>query len=169
MARRCASSPSVQRERRLASGNAASAPALIRPPTTGDAESIAELLGVLGYPATPAEVLARLERLTKLESAVIFVAEADGRAVGVVTGHLFPAIHANATVAWLTTLVVGERYQHRGIGAQLTAVIEDWARANGAVRVSLTSGFQRKEAHAFYEHLGYERTGLRLTKPLNTP
>jgi len=141
----------------------------MRAPTPDDAEAIAELLGVLGYPATPGEARERLARLDELETATVVVAEADGRAVGLVTGHVFPAIHASATVAWLTTLVVSDRYQHRGIGAQLTAVIEDWARAKGAVRVSLTSGLQRHEAHVFYEHLGFERTGLRLTKALNTP
>lgn len=143
--------------------------AVIRAPTPRDADAMAELLGVLGYPATAAEVRERLARLDEFETATIIVAEVDGRAVGIVTGHVFPSIHANATVALLTTLVVSDRHQNRGIGAQLTVAIEDWARRQGAVRVSLTSGMQRHEAHAFYEHLGYERTGLRLTKVLNTP
>ena len=171
MAPRCALSPSAKLDTHLRPdrGRAVgSSAALIRAPTPDDAAAIAELLGVLGYPATPVEVRERLARFDEVETATIAVAELEGRAVGLVTGHVFSSIHAGATVAWLTTLVVSDRYQNRGIGAQLTAVIEDWARQKGAVRVSLTSGLQRHEAHAFYEHLGFERTGVRLTKGLNT-
>jgi hypothetical protein len=32
--------------------------------------------------------------------------------------------------------------------------------------LSLTSGLHREDAHAFYEGLGYERSGLRLSRPL---
>jgi GNAT superfamily N-acetyltransferase len=170
-ARRCASYPSAKRGTRLRPDRdrpVGSTAALIRAPAPDDAEAIAELLGVLGYPATPVEVRERLTRFDGIETATIAVAELDGRVVGLVTGHVFSAIHAGATVAWLTTLVVSDRFQNRGIGAQLTAVIEDWARQKGAVRVSLTSGLQRHEAHVFYEHLGFERTGVRLTKALNT-
>jgi GNAT superfamily N-acetyltransferase len=140
--------------------------ASIRAPTPADAEAIAELLGVLGYPATRDEVLERLPRLTESESVVILVADVEGRAVGVVTGHVFSSIHVSGPVAWLTTLVVSDRHQHQGIGAQLASAIEHWARDHGAARVSVTSGQQRHGAHRFYERLGYERTGVRLTKAL---
>ena len=138
----------------------------IRPATPSDAGDVAELLGVLGYPATAAEVRERLGRMDRLDWAVTLVAELEGRAVGIVTGHVLPSIHSTPPVAWLTTLVVNEALQGRGIGAQLTRAIEGWAREQGAVRLSLTSGLQRAGAHAFYERLGYERTGVRLTKSL---
>jgi GNAT superfamily N-acetyltransferase len=151
-------------ESRLPASN--SSVASVRAPTPADAEAIAELVGVLGYPATPEEVVVRLARLAEWDAAVIIVAEADGRVVGLVTGHVFPSIHVTGPVAWLTTLVVSDRYQHRGIGAQLTGEIERWARQQGAARVSVTSGAQRHAAHLFYERLGFERTGVRLTKVL---
>jgi GNAT superfamily N-acetyltransferase len=122
-------------------------------------------MDVLGYPTNTAEVRDRLSRM-KADAVVVLVADMDGRAVGIVTGHVVHSIHATPVVAWLTTLSVGERHQRRGIGAELTRALEDWARKQGAVRVSLTSGLQRAGAHAFYEGLGYERTGIRLTKPL---
>jgi GNAT superfamily N-acetyltransferase len=69
-------------------------------------------------------------------------------------------------VAWLTTLVVGGSYHRRGVGRYLTEAIESWARQHGAERMSVTSGKHRDGAHTFYERLGYERTGVRLTKRL---
>jgi GNAT superfamily N-acetyltransferase len=140
--------------------------ASIRHATPADAEAIASLVGELGYPSTAGDVVSRLARLNDFQAAVAFIAEIDGVVAGVVTGHVFPSIHDSANVAWLTTLVVGLRYQRRGIGKYLTDAIETWARGQGAVRVSLTSGQHRDGAHAFYRELGYQYTGVRLTKPL---
>ncbi len=138
----------------------------IRSAAAHDAAPIADLLGQLGYPATPEVVLTRLARLAPLHDAVALVAEVEGEVLGVVTGHVFPTIHASSLVAWLTTLVVSNRHQQAGIGTQLTAAVEHWAREHGAVRISVTSGTHRDGAHAFYERIGYEHTGLRLTKAL---
>jgi GNAT superfamily N-acetyltransferase len=133
--------------------------------TPADADAIAELMDVLGYPTSAAEVRDRLSRMNT-DSIVVLVADIDGRAAGVVTGHVVYSIHSTPGVAWLTTLAVSERHQRQGIGASLTRALEEWARNKGAIRVSLTSGLQRAGAHSFYEGLGYERTGVRLTKPL---
>ena len=161
------SAPTGERSLRRSGAVHPGAPVVrIREAKATDADAIAELLGVLGYPATSAEVRKRLTRLKKLDSAVILVADLEGRAVGVVTGHVMAAIHSTPIVAWLTVLSVSDRHQQMGIGAKLTGAVEDWARKQGAIRVSLTSGLQRAGAHAFYERLGYERTGLRLTKAL---
>ena len=138
----------------------------VRPARPADAGAIAELLGQLGYPTTAQEVLGRLAGFRDLSSDIALVAETDGLVTGVGTGHLFHSIHSTPLVAWLTTLVVRDNCQHSGIGRQLALALEDWARSHGAVRISVTSGKHREGAHAFYEHLGYERTGLRLTKPL---
>lgn len=139
---------------------------VIRSATPADAEPMADLLTHLGYPATASEVLTRLAHVDALGSAVVLVAELDSDVVGLATGHLFPSIHMSPPAAWLTTLVVAEQHARRGIGRRLSGAVEFWARSHGAVRLSVTSGIHRDGAHAFYEHIGYERTGLRLTKTL---
>jgi predicted N-acetyltransferase YhbS len=139
---------------------------ICRPAATADAPVIAELLGQLGYPATAEDVVDRLARLEHFRDAIALVAEIDGRVVGVVTGHVFPSIHAQSLVAWLTTLVVSEDHYNVGVGRRLAEAVEEWARGHGAARISVTSGKHRDGAHAFYEHIGYERTGVRLTKIL---
>jgi GNAT superfamily N-acetyltransferase len=139
----------------------------IRPAAAADASAIADLLDQLGYPTTVDEVEHRLQRLRVFGDAIAIVKEMDGRVVGLATGHSFPAIHSATPVAWLTTLVVSEGVRGRGVGRELVTAVEEWARRRGAVRISVTSGKQRLHAHAFYEHIGYELTGVRLTKPLS--
>lgn len=138
----------------------------IRSAVSTDASTIAVLLGQLGYPATPEEAAVQLAHLQESPCAVAFVAELEGRVIGLITCHVFPSIHAPAIVAWITTLVVDEKHLQKGIGKQLCKTVESWAQDHGAARVSVTSGKHRDGAHAFYETIGYERTGVRLTKVL---
>ena len=138
----------------------------IRPPTASDADAIGDLLGQLGYPATANDVVARLARLETSSDALTRVADLHGRAVGVVTAHLFVSIHATENVVWLTTLVVNHEHRHAGIGRQLVAAAEAWAVLHGAQKISVSSGTHRDDAHAFYLAAGYQRTGVRLTRSL---
>jgi GNAT superfamily N-acetyltransferase len=143
----------------------------IREANAEDAGPIARLLEQLGYPSTSEEVAARLLRLNDFGSAIVHVAEVHVQPVGVITCHVFPSIHATAPTAWLTTLVVDKQFAGKGIGTALTSSAEGWARSRGASRIVVTSGNHRDGAHAFYERLGYERTGVRLAKllfPLQT-
>ncbi|MET0532276.1 MAG: GNAT family N-acetyltransferase [Microvirga sp.] len=45
-----------------------------------------------------------------------------------------------------------------GIGARMMAFAEDYARTNGATAMELTSNKTRKDAHRFYERLGFSRS-----------
>jgi GNAT superfamily N-acetyltransferase len=139
--------------------------AVIRAPRPDDAPAIASLLTELGYPVRPDEMPARLTALSG-DSTAIWVAELDGEVVALGTGRLFAAINQDAPVAWLTALVVAERVRRRGVGKQLVAIAEDWARQHGASRLTLTSALHRREAHEFYRRLGYDHTGVRLAKQL---
>jgi GNAT superfamily N-acetyltransferase len=138
---------------------------IVRAPRDSDAGAIAPLLGQLGYPSTPQQVATQLQALRGDEPAsVMWVAELDGAVVGVATARAFPGIHIPDPVAWLTVLVVDESVRGRGVGRRLVTEAEQWARARGAKRLSLTSAVHRKEAHQFYINLGYQQTGVRLAK-----
>lgn len=54
-------------------------------------------------------------------------------------------------------VVVARSARGRGIGAQLMRELESRAEANGCAYLMLVSGAERKEAHAFYEALGYRQ------------
>lgn len=139
-------------------------PPSVRPPTARDAPAISALVAQLGYPAPAEAIPARLAALGSDSKAIALVAETGGEIVGIVTGHIIHSIHDDHPVAQLTTLVVADAHRGAGVGSLLVSRIEEWAKASGAGRISLTSGLQRHESHRFYENRGYERSGVRLAK-----
>jgi GNAT superfamily N-acetyltransferase len=137
----------------------------IRQAAPEDATALGSLLDQLGYPTSAAEIPRRLDNLHARPGTVVLVAEGDnGDVLGVVTVHLFQALHANEPVAWLTAVVVEEKSRGQGVGSALVARAEEWAVEHGALRISLTSALHRESAHAFYKAREYEHTGVRLTK-----
>jgi GNAT superfamily N-acetyltransferase len=137
----------------------------IRPAGLGDAPTLARLLDQLGYPADAAEIPERIEKMSGHPGTTVLIAEDEtGEAVGMVTVHLFPAIHTSEPAAWLTAVVVDEKARGQGVGSALLKHAEDWAIGQGALRISLTSALHREAAHEFYKARDYEHTGVRLTK-----
>ena len=67
----------------------------------------------------------------------------------------------------MTALVVDERARGRGVGRALVDASVGWARSRGCVLLEVTSNRRRSDAHAFYEHLGFERSSYRFAKPLS--
>ena len=120
----------------------------------------------LGHPMTPEQIVTQLRALAKFPGAAAWVAEHNGAVVGYGQSHVIPSLHYPKAIAQLTALVVAQRVQGSGIGKELVAEIERWAKAQGAERISLTSALHRGPAHAFYKKLGYEHTGVRLAKNL---
>ena len=139
---------------------------LIRAARPADAAAISELVAELGYPSASDAVPQRLDALEAAGRAVALVAEVDGRVVGLLTAHTLATLHHPHPVAWITTLVVGAEARGTGVGRLLVRGAEDWARGVGATRMSVTSGTQRDDAHAFYRRIGYDQTGVRFGKRL---
>jgi predicted N-acetyltransferase YhbS len=65
---------------------------------------------------------------------------------------------------WVTLVAEEGAAPRRGVGAELVRALERRAAAAGAGKIVVTSATRRADAHAFYEKLGYERTGLRFGK-----
>ena len=138
----------------------------IRDASPADAAELADLLGQLGYPTAPEAVEARLERLGLVGDRV-FVAELDGRTVGL--GHLqvTPAIERERPAAKIGALVVDQAHRGSGIGRALVEAMETEARTRGCELLFLTTAARRKDAHVFYERVGLEETGKRFGKELS--
>jgi N-acetylglutamate synthase-like GNAT family acetyltransferase len=141
---------------------------VIKPTTrrarAGDAPAIAALLGTLGYLTTADRIPERLTGLEAERSAIAFVAELDGKVVGLATVHVFAAIHVDHATAYLTALAVDENHRREGIGTILVLVAMAWAREQGAQRLSLVTGIERHESQRFYESLGFALTGYRYSR-----
>lgn len=140
----------------------------VRPVLPTDAEPIARLLTQLGYPTVATDLPARLERLAGSRGMAL-VAEQDGRVVGLATAHRLAVLNRPHDVTWITTLIVDEAARGSGAGRALVEAIEREARATGCERLSVTTYDHLTGAQAFYQRLGFARTGQRFGKRLSTP
>lgn len=126
----------------------------VRRARANDAERIAELMRQLGYDAPASEIAKRIERSD--DDRAVFVAEADAVTLG------WAAICAEegfveGRQAWIEGFVVDERVRSGGIGAQLLATAEAWARERGCGVMRVQSNVLRERAHGFYERHGYAK------------
>jgi GNAT superfamily N-acetyltransferase len=130
-------------------------PVKIRAAIPDDASQLAELSRQLGYPAQPEEMKRRLARVQPDEEHALFVAEHPGGGIaGWIHVFLYHSIE-NATRAEVGGLVVDERCRSQGVGHQLLARAEQWAREKGCRAIGLRSNVIRERAHSFYEREGY--------------
>ncbi len=140
----------------------------IRRAKSADAQQIAALCGQLGYPATAAQMRARLRRIALASQHAVFVAESskDG-VIGWVHVSKQPLLEVEIR-AEVNGLVVAEGQRSLGAGARLLAAAEDWARKRGCKSMSVRSNVIRERAHKFYERNGYEhyKTQKSFRKPL---
>lgn len=138
----------------------------IRPVTPADAGPVAKLLEQLGYSAAPASIPARLEALRGDGGIALVAVTDDGRIVGAASAAKHATLHADHPTGYITALVTDATIRRQGIGRQLVAAIEQWARDNGCHRLSVTSAERRADAHAFYPSCGFPYSGRRFTKSL---
>ncbi|MBR6185312.1 MAG: GNAT family N-acetyltransferase [Clostridia bacterium] len=97
---------------------------------------------------------------------VTFVAEADGKIVGLVTAVKVLAIGHPGGYVKMNGIGVLPEYRHQGIGKALMEHVERFAVKQGAPYVGLASGINRVEAHAFYGNSGYQKTSYWFRKNL---
>jgi ribosomal protein S18 acetylase RimI-like enzyme len=123
-----------------------------------DAAAVARLSDELGYPAEPAEIAARFDRVVGDPDAAVFVAhEGDD----VVRGWLHVAATKDLVSAEhgeIRALVVGEEVRGRGIGRRLLDAAEAWAVQRGYGVMKVRSNVVRTRARSFYERAGYAVT-----------
>jgi GNAT superfamily N-acetyltransferase len=70
---------------------------------------------------------------------------------------------------WVFDLVTSQNVRSQGHGRTLLAHLETLGKEAGCDTIALSSGFQRIDAHRFYEaHMGYERQAYTFVKNLKT-
>jgi GNAT superfamily N-acetyltransferase len=140
----------------------------VRRASRADAQPIAALCVQLGYPTSPEEVVRRLAKIEQDDDHALYVAELPGGGViGWVHVYVSRLLVADPS-AEIGGLVVDEAYRRRGVGRRLMEEAERWAGERGCAAINLRSNIIRKEAHAFYERIGYSnvKTQLKFHKPL---
>lgn len=89
----------------------------------------------------------------------LIVAEFDGEVIG--TFHLTytPSLSfRGGKRATVESVRVDARYRGKGIGREMMLWAMERAREKGCVSMQLTSHADRKDAHRFYENLGFKAT-----------
>jgi GNAT superfamily N-acetyltransferase len=125
------------------------------------------LLGQLGYVADELAVRRRLERIAASDADRLFVAEIDGRVVGLAGLHVSLSVEYDQDAAKVSAIVVDDAFRRQGVGAALFNAVEEEARRRGCALLFLTTSERRKDAHEFYRRLGLEETGRRFAKLLD--
>lgn len=96
-----------------------------------------------------------------------FVALFENDVVGFVT--IVQALSVGVSIGYLhiQALAVKKEFQYRGVGTKLLRHTENYAKELGISSIILCSGFKRTEAHAFYEHNGYDKDSYCFDKAIN--
>ena len=128
---------------------------MIRKAEMKDYLVIARLSGVLGYPISEAAVKKNLARILKDADHEFLVFELGERVTAFIEAEIYAPVYAEQVMLNVLGLVVDEKNQGQGIGAQLLNALEEKAKAREIKVIRLNSGVQRHEAHQFYEHQGY--------------
>jgi GNAT superfamily N-acetyltransferase len=129
---------------------------IIRRAKIDDANRMAELSDILGYPVSGEAMQRRLTRILKLETHSVFVAERNGEVVGWTHGAEQEMLELECR-GEIWGLVVAENERGRGVGRRLVEAAETWARDRGLENMSVRSNIVRSESHPFYERIGYTR------------
>ena len=127
---------------------------MIRPINENDALSIHEICEKeLGH-HIHIDLRKRIQELSHHPSYYLRVYEDGGEVLGFIQAEVYDLLYGES--GWnVMALAVKKDAQGKGIGKQLLVSLEDHARKDQRTFIRLNCRDERKEAHGFYEHLGY--------------
>ncbi len=132
----------------------------IRPLRDSDIEAVMRLHRELGWnPAFMADgstLRQRLQSLIVEESALLLVAEIDGRVIGYVHGEIVTYLLFAGREMMITEVFVRERARGKGVGKALVTAIENEAVKEKCFRISVLNSRERESyKRSFYPGMGY--------------
>lgn len=131
---------------------------IVRDAGKDDLAAAHRLIEQLGYLVDPLEFQARFERVLATPDHRIFVAEEDGRVVGVLHAFVRPALEKSCDIV-VQALVVEVDRRSAGVGEALMHEAERWAASLNLTSTALYTRIDRDRSRAFYERLGYRLKG----------
>ena len=124
-----------------------------------DAEIIREITATqLGYSVPLSLVIQQMKKIVvdkENHFLLVYEDEKTQEVLGYVHAELYEAIYAEPMFNILA-LAVSKQAENKGIGKALMQSVEKEAKKRNIFAIRLNSGETRKEAHKFYEHIGYE-------------
>lgn len=142
----------------------------VRLARSADAEAINELLDQLGYPQDgQATTAARIQTWVADPASAAYVADVRGDLLGVIAVHICPFFERDGARGRIAALAVSDRARRRGVGSRLVAAAESFAAGHGCLRMEVTSGDRRPDAHRFYQRCGYTNQAGKSSRFLRDP
>jgi len=97
-----------------------------------------------------------MEQMIKADNYKTFVALLENHVVGFIsTVHALAVGYANGYLH-ITGLAVHKNFRRHRVGTELLQYTENFAKDSGITSIFLCTGKKRTDAHAFYEHNGYD-------------
>jgi GNAT superfamily N-acetyltransferase len=127
----------------------------IRSISERDAEAINALSTQLGYTMPIEQTLANIRSVLGTTGHNAFVAIFENRIIGWI-GVAEALQIESAPFCEIRGLIVDERYRGQGIGKLLIEKVKQWSKETGNKTLRLRCNMIRKEAHLFYQHLGFK-------------
>lgn len=131
---------------------------MIREAEPRDAQAIERLYKELLPGNLNTKVLGeRIEEIQNDPNSFLLVCEIDQKVIG--TAHLHICLDAlveNRPFGVVERVIITEHVQSKGYGSELMKAIENICIQKNCLKIFLTSGVSRSEAHHFYEKLGYD-------------
>ena len=127
---------------------------LIRDIAEQDAEAINALSTQLGYTMSIEQTLANIRSVLGTQGHNAFVAILENKIRGWI-GVAEALQIESAPFCEIRGLIVDEKLRGRGIGKLLIEKVKQWSKETGNKTLRLRCNMIRKEAHLFYQHLGF--------------
>jgi len=108
----------------------------------------------LGYFYPIEKVKERIANVIESTEDIVFVAQQGSEVIGYIHGSSYEVLYYDPLVR-IMGFVVKEKYRNIGVGSMLINELECWAKEKGYSGITLTSRFERLNAHRFYEKHGY--------------
>ena len=108
----------------------------------------------LGYLYAIEKVQERIKYIIDNTKDIILVAQQNDEVIGYIHGSPYELLYSDSLINILG-FVVKEKFRHIGTGNVLIGKLECFAKENGYSGIRLVSGFDRLNAHRFYEKHGY--------------
>ncbi|MEG1256753.1 GNAT family N-acetyltransferase [Clostridium sp.] len=127
---------------------------LIREIELRDFKHIYLLNKELGYEYELENVSGRIKHILENTKDIILVAEYNDEVIGYIHGTPYESLRFDSLIN-LLGFVVKERYRNNGVGNILIESLESQIKKKGFSGIRLLSGYNRVNAHRFYENHGY--------------
>jgi len=109
----------------------------------------------------PESYYAAFEKINNDPNHELIVAELNGEVIGTLHLMFLPSISFQGGLrAQVESVRVDKAYQRQGIGSKMMQWSIEQARERGAHFLQLTTHLSRKDAHRFYERLGFKGSHL---------